>query len=133
MSLRQFEYALAVAEQGSVTAAAEVLRVAQPSMSQQIRGLERDLGVELFDRTPFDRLCRRGVLGLALMAACEQSPDDAHYLGSGVEITPGLTAFTRTPRGASSIASEGTIVSRAPCCLRRRSRPRAHEWPRCRR
>ncbi|MGC9377672.1 LysR family transcriptional regulator [Streptomyces sp. MH13] len=52
MSLRQFEYALTIAEQGSVTAAAEVLRVAQPSVSQQIRGLERDLGVELFSRTP---------------------------------------------------------------------------------
>ncbi|WP_275463703.1 LysR family transcriptional regulator [Streptomyces noursei] len=52
MSLRQFEYALAVAEEGSVTAAAERLRVAQPSVSQQIRGLERDLGVELFARTP---------------------------------------------------------------------------------
>ncbi|SFS74618.1 LysR family transcriptional regulator [Saccharopolyspora flava] len=52
MSLRQFEYALAVAEQGSVTAAAESLRVAQPSISQQIRGLERELGVALFSRTP---------------------------------------------------------------------------------
>lgn len=52
MSLRQFEYALAVAEEGSVTAAAELLRVAQPSVSQQIRGLERDLGVRLFERTP---------------------------------------------------------------------------------
>ncbi|MEU6535222.1 LysR family transcriptional regulator [Streptomyces sp. NPDC047000] len=52
MSLRQFEYALAVAEEGSVTAAAELLRVAQPSVSQQIRSLERELGVELFARTP---------------------------------------------------------------------------------
>jgi DNA-binding transcriptional LysR family regulator len=52
MSLRQFEYALAVAEEGSVTAAAESLRVAQPSVSQQIRGLERELGVTLFARTP---------------------------------------------------------------------------------
>lgn len=41
MSLRQFEYALAVAEEGSVTAAAELPHVAQPSVSQQIRALER--------------------------------------------------------------------------------------------
>lgn len=52
MSLRQFEYALAVAGAGSVTAAAERLHVAQPSVPQQIRGLERDLGVKLFARTP---------------------------------------------------------------------------------
>ncbi|ONI74658.1 LysR family transcriptional regulator [Actinosynnema sp. ALI-1.44] len=52
MSLRQYEYALAVAEEGSVTAAAELLRVAQPSVSQQIRSLERELGVKLFTRTP---------------------------------------------------------------------------------
>ncbi|WP_051844582.1 LysR family transcriptional regulator [Streptomyces sp. NRRL S-813] len=52
MTLRQYEYALAVAAEGSVTAAAERLHVAQPSMSQQIRSLERDLGVSLFARTP---------------------------------------------------------------------------------
>ncbi|MEV6769007.1 LysR family transcriptional regulator [Nocardia sp. NPDC051030] len=52
MSLRQYEYALAVAEHGSVTAAAESLHVAQPSVSQQIRALERELGVQLFARTP---------------------------------------------------------------------------------
>ncbi|GHE83661.1 LysR family transcriptional regulator [Streptomyces spiralis] len=162
MTLRQYEYALAVAAEGSVTAAAERLHVAQPSMSQQIRSLERDLGVSLFARTPtgltptavgraflreaqvavnaarrarataraaaddlggellvsvqmgfgtrqlphalaalrrryprlevtvfeepsaaeLDRMCRRGVLDLALMAACEQSPDTAHRLGA---------------------------------------------------
>lgn len=161
MSFRQYEYALAVAAAGSVTAAAEQLHVAQPSMSQQIRNLERELGVELFARTPsgliptvagsaflqeaevavkashraratarasadevtgelvvaaqlgfgtrqlpgaldalrerfprveitvfeepsateLDRLCRGGTLGLALMAACEQPPEDAHHLG----------------------------------------------------
>lgn len=161
MSLRQYEYALAVAEEGSVTAAAEQLRVAQPSVSQQIRGLERELGVQLFARTPtglvptvvgraflreaevavrasrraratarasaddlvgelvvavqlgfgtkqlpsalgalrrryprlevtvfeepssaeLERLGRRGTIDLALMAECEQTPDDAHHLG----------------------------------------------------
>ncbi|GAB3444224.1 LysR family transcriptional regulator [Actinophytocola sediminis] len=50
MSLRQYEYALVVAEAGSVTAAAERLRVAQPSVSQQIRALEQELGVRLFAR-----------------------------------------------------------------------------------
>ncbi|MFE3541512.1 LysR family transcriptional regulator [Nocardia sp. NPDC059177] len=52
MSLRQYEYALAVAEEGSVTAAAERLRVAQPSVSQQIRAMERELGAQVFARTP---------------------------------------------------------------------------------
>ncbi|WP_197382718.1 LysR family transcriptional regulator [Mycolicibacterium mengxianglii] len=52
MSLRQYEYALAVAEDGSMTAAAERLRVTQPSLSQQIGALEKHLGVQLFTRTP---------------------------------------------------------------------------------
>jgi len=51
MTLRQMEYAVAIADAGSVTAAAEALRVAQPSLSQQLRALERELGVELFVRT----------------------------------------------------------------------------------
>jgi DNA-binding transcriptional LysR family regulator len=52
MSLRQYEYALAVAEEGSMTAAAERLQVTQPSLSQQIGALEKHLGVRLFTRTP---------------------------------------------------------------------------------
>jgi DNA-binding transcriptional LysR family regulator len=28
-----------------------------------------------------DRLCRRGLLDLALMAACKRSPENAHHLG----------------------------------------------------
>src|SRR4051812_34575389 len=52
MNLRQYEYALAVAEEGSMTAAAERLGVTQPSLSQQIATLEKHLGVQLFTRTP---------------------------------------------------------------------------------
>ncbi|HEY5852479.1 MAG TPA: LysR family transcriptional regulator [Aldersonia sp.] len=50
MDLRQMEYFLAVVDCGGVTRAAAQLRVAQPSLSQAVRKLERDLGVELFHR-----------------------------------------------------------------------------------
>ena len=50
MDLRRLEYFLAVVEHGRVTSAAAALHVAQPSLSQAIRALERDLGVELFSR-----------------------------------------------------------------------------------
>jgi DNA-binding transcriptional LysR family regulator len=52
MTLKQLEYAVAIDEAGSVCAAASALRVAQPSLSQQLLALERELGVSLFSRTP---------------------------------------------------------------------------------
>ena len=50
MDLRRLEYFLAVVQHGQVTSAAAALRVAQPSLSQAIKALERDLGVQLFTR-----------------------------------------------------------------------------------
>jgi len=48
---RQLRYFLAVVDAGSVHRAAEQLFVAQPSVSQSLRTLERDLGSLLFHRT----------------------------------------------------------------------------------
>jgi len=44
-------YFLAVVEAGNITRAAESLYLAQPSLSQAIRGLERRIGAALFDRS----------------------------------------------------------------------------------
>ncbi|MFC7404586.1 LysR family transcriptional regulator [Georgenia alba] len=51
MDVRQLQYFLAVVDEGSVSAAAERLYVAQPSVSQSIRRLERELRADLFHRT----------------------------------------------------------------------------------
>lgn len=52
MELRLLNYFAAVCEHGSVHAAAAAVRVAQPSLSRQIRRLETELGFALFERTP---------------------------------------------------------------------------------
>lgn len=48
--MQQLRYVVAVAEEASFTAAAHRLHVAQPSVSSQIRALERELGAALFTR-----------------------------------------------------------------------------------
>lgn len=51
MDVKQLKALVTVAEVGSVTRAAELLHLAQPAVTRQIRTLEHELGVPLFERT----------------------------------------------------------------------------------
>ncbi|MBW5420976.1 LysR family transcriptional regulator [Streptomyces sp. BG9H] len=66
MDIRQLEYFLAVVDRGGFNRAASALYVSQPSLSQAVRALERDLGTELFHR-----IGRRAVLTEAGRALIE--------------------------------------------------------------
>jgi DNA-binding transcriptional LysR family regulator len=102
MELRHLRYFIAVAEEGHVTRAAERLGIQQPPLSQQIRALERELGVQLLRRKP------RGVepteAGRVLLA------DARAILG---QIDHALAATRRTARGEQGRLAVG-FTSSAP-------------------
>lgn len=50
MNMKQFRYVLVLADTGSFSRAAEELNISQPSLSQYVKKIESQLGVELFDR-----------------------------------------------------------------------------------
>ncbi|MEU6712702.1 LysR family transcriptional regulator [Nonomuraea sp. NPDC046802] len=51
MDLRYVRYAMAIARAGSLRRAAAALHIAQPTLSEQLRALEKEIGVELFSRS----------------------------------------------------------------------------------
>lgn len=70
MELRTLRYFLAVAREENMTEAANVLHVTQPTLSRQIGDLERELGVELFERT--NRSCVLTSDGMRLRQRAEE-------------------------------------------------------------
>ena len=47
MDIKQLKYFIAIAEEGSISKAAKRLHMAQPPLSQQLKALEAELGIEL--------------------------------------------------------------------------------------
>lgn len=70
MELRTLRYFLAVAREENMTEAANVLHVTQSTFSRQIADLERELGVELFERT--NRSCVLTSDGMRLRQRAEE-------------------------------------------------------------
>lgn len=54
MNMKQLKYVLVLAKEGSFSMAADILNISQPSLSQYIKKIEKELGVELFNRVNGD-------------------------------------------------------------------------------
>lgn len=51
MTLQQLHYTITIAESGSLNKAAEILYIAQPSLTSSMQELERELGITIFNRS----------------------------------------------------------------------------------
>ncbi len=51
MTIQQLNYAVVISETGSFTRAAEILYISQPSLTEAIRELEKEIGIQIFNRT----------------------------------------------------------------------------------
>src|SRR5919202_3522 len=95
MTLQQLTYFLAAVEHGSFSAAAFSLHMAQPSLSDQIRRLEAELGVSLFVRT--GRRLELTEAGRLLLPHAERTLDAAREAAESVrevrDVRGGTVAF----------------------------------------
>ena len=106
MTIRQPEYFCATAEEGSVSAAARKLHVAQPPISRQIALLEEELGTALF---------RRGNKGMKLTEAGESLYQQGQqYIADMVHLTEQVRSLGAGVRGMVRV---GLLYSTVPYAL----------------
>lgn len=102
MDLRELRAVVAVVDEGGFTKAATALHVAQPSLSQTIARLERELGARLFDRVG------RGVVltaaGAAILEPARQALRAAETARAAAAAVQGLSA------GRLDVASLPTLA-----------------------
>ena len=108
MDLRHARTFVTVAELGTVSKAALTLRVAQPALSRQIRDLEQELGLKLFDRVG-----RRLVLtseGEQLLGDCRNLLSYASAVGEHAQVLrrgdSGILRVSASPQHIESVFSQ---------------------------
>jgi DNA-binding transcriptional LysR family regulator len=119
MTLRQLEYLVAVIDEGSFGRAALALYVSQPTLSNQVRALEAEIGGPLVERLP--RGVRPTPTGEAMLPAARAALAAAERARRSARMVLGLEA------GELEIATVGTVaLGLLPAVLRRwRARHRA--------
>ncbi|MCM3849001.1 LysR family transcriptional regulator [Pseudonocardia sp. DR1-2] len=118
MELRQLEAFLAVVDEGTFTAAADRLHLVQSAVSVAVRGLERELGVGLFDRTTRRvRLTEAGRAlvepGRATLAGAAAARDSVAEVGDGTRGTIRIGIMHAQP-GVDLAALLGEFHRRRP-------------------
>jgi DNA-binding transcriptional LysR family regulator len=112
MTLRQLEYLVAVADEGSFARAAPALFVSQPTLSQQVRALEDEIGGPLLERLA--RGVRPTPAGESFLPAARAALAAAERARRSARMILGLEA------GELEIATVGTIsLGLLPPVLRR--------------
>lgn len=106
MQLRQLEYVLAVADEQSFTRAAARLHLAQPSLSRQVRLIERELGVLLFDRGPGQAGVNLTSDGEALLPFIRRVVADTEATGAEARALRGMA------RGRLSVGATPSLITR---------------------
>jgi len=105
MEMRHLRYFLAVVETGSTVRAAEQALVAQPSLSRQLRRLEGELGVHLFQRSGQGTRLRLSPAGQEFV------PIARDLLARADAARDAMAAFTTGHAGRITIAAPGTTIS----------------------
>ncbi|WP_460319760.1 LysR family transcriptional regulator [Paenibacillus sp. YSY-4.3] len=103
MDIRQLRYFIAIVEEGSISAAARRLHISQPPLSQQLRGMEEELGAILVERNgKYMEVTEAGktlyTYALQMNQLMQEAELEVKEVGNGVNgsLTIGVNTFSVT-------------------------------------
>ena len=115
MTLKQLEYFLEIARMGSVSKAAQMLNISQPPLSMQLKALEDELGVPLFNRTKRGlEITPEGTLlqerAEVIMAFLQETTHDLHKFSNAKECTLRIGSIGSSPSSSAIVAISVRLI-----------------------